>query len=119
MSTIERQIENLLARVRELELQLSAVQASAVRPASWIRAPRSADILIKTPSGGIAAATGSGPYSWGLATCEIISDVGEVLEEEVAVNNIVNRSIAGSVPGKASRVGGIYVIDVASCGSGG
>lgn len=118
MSSMQRQIENLLARVRDLEIELAELRSGVVRPASWIRAPRSADILIKTPYGGIAAASGSGPYSWGSATCAIVSDTGEVQEESAVVKNIVNRSIAGSVPGKASRVGGIYVIDVASCGSG-
>jgi hypothetical protein len=35
----------------------------------------------------------------------------------VTIKNIVNRAIAGNVVVKASRVGDIYVVDVASCGS--
>lgn len=72
-------------------------------------------ILIKTPSGGIDAATGSGPYTFGSATCDLVTEQGVVTSETETIYNIVNDSIAGSVIGKAERVGSIYIIDVASC----
>jgi hypothetical protein len=73
------------------------------------------DILVKTPGGGIAAASGTGPYTFGSATCTVVSDAGVVGSETVTVKNIVNEAIAANVIGKASRVGSIWVIDVASC----
>lgn len=73
--------------------------------------------LIQTPPGGIPAATGTGPYTWGSATCKLVTEAGVVTATDVIVKNIVDRAIAGSVQGKADPVGGINVIDVASCGS--
>lgn len=72
-------------------------------------------ILIKTPGGGIAAATGTGPYTFGSATCTVVGDDGVVGTATVMVRNIVNDAVAGNVIGKASKVGDIWVIDVASC----
>lgn len=72
-------------------------------------------ILIKTPPGGIPACTGSGPYTFGSATCTIVNEDGTVSADTVTVENIVNQAIAGSVIGKAERVGSTYIIDVASC----
>ena len=73
------------------------------------------DILIKTPGGGIAAASGTGPYTFGSATCTIVGSDGVVGSDTVTVKNIVNDAVAANVIGKASMVGGIWVIDVASC----
>lgn len=73
-------------------------------------------ILIKTPGGGIPAASGSGPYTFGSATCTVVSDAGVVGSSTVTVKNIVNQAIAANVVGKAERYGSIWVIDVASCG---
>lgn len=115
MSAMARQIENLLARVRDLEA--AAVRDRREEPESWIRAPRSQDVLIKTPVGGIPAATGSGPYTWGSAVCTIVNDDGTVSANTMTVKNIVNVPIAANVVGKASRSGSIWVIDVASCGA--
>jgi hypothetical protein len=72
-------------------------------------------ILVKTPVGGIPAATGTGPYTFGSATCTIVGGDGVVGAGTVTVKNIVNEAVAGNVMGKASKVGTIYVIDVASC----
>ena len=74
-------------------------------------------ILIKTPAGGIPAATGSGPYTWGSATCKVVTDAGVVTAADVVIKNIVNKAIAANVQGKADPVGSIYIVDVASCGS--
>lgn len=73
-------------------------------------------ILVKTPGGGIAAATGSGPYTWGSATCTLVDAAGTVGSGTQVVKNIVNQAIAANVVGKAERFGSIYIIDVASCG---
>jgi hypothetical protein len=73
--------------------------------------------LIKTPGGGIAACTGSGPYTFGSATCTVVGDDGVVGSETIIVKNIVNVAIPAEVIGKANRVGSIWVIDVASCGA--
>jgi hypothetical protein len=74
-------------------------------------------ILIKTPGGGIAACTGTGPYTFGSATCTIVSDAGVVGTDTVTVKNIVSVAIPANVIGKAEKVGSIWVIDVASCGA--
>lgn len=73
-------------------------------------------ILAKTPVGGIPAATGSGPYTFGSAVCMLVGDDGTVGSETVTVKNIVNQAIAANVVIKAARVGASYVVDVASCG---
>lgn len=72
-------------------------------------------ILIKTPGGGIPARTGTGPYTWGSATCTLVDESGVVGSGTQVVKNIVNQAIAANVVGKAERFGSIYVIDVASC----
>lgn len=74
-------------------------------------------ILALTPPGGIPAMTGSGPFTWGSATCTLVSEDGIVGAETQVVKNIVNQAIAGSVVIKANRVGSIFIVDVASCGS--
>lgn len=74
-------------------------------------------ILAKTPEGGIPAASGSGPYAWGSATCTVVSDAGVVGTDTEVIKNIVNQAIAANVVIKAARVGSIWVVDVASCGS--
>lgn len=114
MSATARQIENLLARVRDLEA--AAVRDRHKEPESWIRAPRGDAVLAKTPMGGIPAATGAGPYTWGSASCTRVGTDGVVGSTTVTIKNIVNRAIAGNVVVKASRVGNVYVVDVASCG---
>lgn len=116
MSAVDRQIENLLARVRDLEAEL-LLQGRRDESASWVRAPRGDAVLAKTPMGGIPAATGAGPYTWGSASCTRVGTDGVVASGTVTIKNIVNRAIAGNVVVKASRVGDIYVVDVASCGS--
>lgn len=108
---LERLIEHLLARVRDIERS----EARGLNPASWIRAKQ--QILAKTPAGGIPAATGSGPYTWGSATCTVVTEGGVVTAKTVMVKNIVDDAIAGNVVIKASAVGSIWVVDVASCGS--
>lgn len=82
---------------------------------SFKRRESSNVLLIKTPSGGIPACTGTGPYTFGSATCTIVNEDGTVSSDTVTVENIVNQAIAGSVIGKAERVGSTYIIDVASC----
>lgn len=73
-------------------------------------------ILAKTPAGGIPAASGTGPYIWGSATCTRVGDDGVVGSETITITNIVNQAIAANVVIKAAKVGAIYVVDVASCG---
>ena len=75
------------------------------------------DRLFKTPGGGIPAATGTGPYSFGSATCTFVSDAGVVGTDTVVIKNIVNQAIAANVVIKAAKVGTIWVVDVASCGA--
>lgn len=72
-------------------------------------------ILAKTPSGGIPACTGTGPYTFGSAICTIVGDDGVVGTATETIKNIVNKVIAGNVIIKAEKVGSIYVVDVASC----
>lgn len=74
-------------------------------------------ILAKTPGGGIPAASGSGPYTFGSASCTRVNSDGTVGSASVTVKNIVDQAIAGNVVIKAERVGSIYIVDVASCGS--
>lgn len=74
-------------------------------------------ILAKTPGGGIPAASGSGPYTFGSASCTPVNSDGTVGSGSVTVKNIVDQAIAGNVVIKAERVGSIYIVDVASCGS--
>ncbi|MCA9157545.1 MAG: hypothetical protein KDA72_04415, partial [Planctomycetales bacterium] len=73
--------------------------------------------LFKTPGGGIAAASGTGPYTWGSATCTVVSDGGVVGTDTEIIKNIVNQAIAANVIIKASKVGSIWVVDVAGCGT--
>jgi hypothetical protein len=80
-----------------------------------VGATSSTEILFKTPVGGIPAATGSGPYTFGSASCTPVNDDGTVGSGSVTIRNIVNQAIAGNVVGKASLLGSIYVVDVASC----
>lgn len=75
-------------------------------------------ILAKTPSGGIPACTGTGPYTFGSAECTIVGDDGVVGTDTEIVKNIVNLDIDGDVIIKAERVGSIWVVDVAGCTSG-
>jgi hypothetical protein len=84
---------------------------------SFRRRAASDVLLIKTPVGGIPAATGSGPYTFGSATCTIVNEDGTVGSDTVTVKNIVNQAIDANVVGKAERVGSTYIIDVASCGA--
>ena len=79
----------------------------------------SAAITIKTPEGGIPACTGSGPYTYGSATCKLVTTsggTGTLTDTDQVVYNIVNQEIAGNVLAKAELVTGSYIIDVASCG---
>lgn len=73
--------------------------------------------LFKTPSGGIPAASGSGPYTFGTAACTPVSLSGVVGSGTVTITNIVNQAIAEFVVIKASPVDDGWVVDVASCGS--
>lgn len=73
--------------------------------------------LFKTPSGGIPAATGSGPYTFGSADCTPVNPDGTVGTGSMTITNIVNQVIAGSVVIKAAKVGTLWVVDVASCGA--
>lgn len=99
-------------------LLLAAPHASEVKLLPVLLGAGSREsILIKTPVGGIPAATGSGPYTWGSATCKVVTDAGVVTAADLVIKNIVNKAIAANVQGKADPVGSIYVIDVASCGS--
>lgn len=75
------------------------------------------DRLFKTPGGGIPAATGSGPYTFGTAACTPVNPDGTVGSGTVTITNIVNQAIAASVVIKAAKVGSIWVVDVASCGA--
>lgn len=72
--------------------------------------------LFKTPGGGIPAASGSGPYTWGSATCTEVDEDGTVLGTTETIKNIVNQAIAANVVIKASPVGDSWFVDVASCG---
>lgn len=75
--------------------------------------------LLKTPSGGIPAATGDGssgtPYVWGSATCTEIDASGETTSDTLVVKNIVTDTIGGDVAIKAALVGSDWIVDVASC----
>ena len=74
-----------------------------------------------TPSGGIAACTeSSGAYTPGSATCDQAEWDGTDIEDNgtnATVYNISDQAIAGSVLIKAAKVDGIWVVDVAGCGS--
>jgi hypothetical protein len=95
-------------------LQAPSTSGSKIMPVI-LNAATVDQVLVKTPVGGIAGATGSGPYTFGSATCTIVSDAGVVGSATLTVRNIVSDAVAGNVVGKAARVGGIWVIDVASC----
>lgn len=98
-------------------LAAPSTSADCVRPV-LIGGATAADagcILVKTPGGGIPAASGSGPYTFGSAACTPVGDDGVVGSGTITVKNIVNQAIAANVIGKAEKVGSIYVIDVASC----
>lgn len=81
------------------------------------RQPRivSGMLLAKTPVGGIPAATGTGPYTFGSATCTIVNDDGTVGSDTLVVKNIVTQAISANVVIKVARVGEIWVVDTASC----
>lgn len=74
-----------------------------------------------TPGGGIPAATeSSGVYTPGSATCDQAEWDGTDIEDNTVnatVYNISDQAIAGSVLIKAAKVDGIWVVDVAGCGS--
>lgn len=74
-----------------------------------------------TPVGGIAACTeSSGVYTPGSATCDQADWDGTDIEDNTTnatVYNISDQAIAGSVLIKAAKVQGIWVVDVAGCGS--
>ena len=73
--------------------------------------------LFQTSGGGIAAASGSGPYTFATASCAIVGTDGVVSTNTATVTNIVDQAIAGSVVIKATRVGDLWVVDVANCGA--
>lgn len=82
-----------------------------------VLAAKGADRLFKTPGGGIPAATGSGPYTFGTAACTPVGLAGVVGSGTVTITNIVNKAIAANVVIKAAPVEGGWVVDVASCGA--
>ena len=62
------------------------------------------DRLFKTPGGGIPAASGSGPYTFGSAACTPVSLAGVVGSGTVTITNVVNQAIAANVVIKAAKV---------------
>lgn len=77
---------------------------------------RNAGVLIKTPGGGIGAASGSGPYTFASASCSLVEpSSGAVSSNSMLIYNIVDDTIAASVVGKAALSGDRFIIDVASC----
>lgn len=72
-------------------------------------------ILVQTPTGGIPAATGSGPYVWGSASCAVLDDAGDLTGGFATVKNVVSEAVGQHVVAKAIKVGSIYVVDLASC----
>lgn len=81
--------------------------------------------IMVTPSGGIAALTGTvgGTLTPGSATCteyEFSSGTWIPTTDTHTVYNVSDQPIAGSVAIKATKVrGGVYVVDVAGCGTAG
>lgn len=75
------------------------------------------DRLFKTPGGGIPAATGTGPYTFGSADCTPVNADGTMGSGTVTITNIVDVAIAANVPIKAAKVGSLWVVDVAGCGA--
>lgn len=79
-----------------------------------------------TPSTGIAAVTGAagGTMTPGKATCTKYSfnatdETFESTNSTATIYNVSDQNIAGNVLIKATKVQGVYVVDVAGCGTGG
>lgn len=76
-------------------------------------------VLIYTPGGGVPGRSQKcPPFGFGSALCEVINPLTENVYTPprfVLCKNIVDESIAPRASGKAEKVGGIYIIDVASC----
>lgn len=82
------------------------------------------NIIAKTPVGGIAARTGSGPWTPGVATCTLCEQYDDggtwkIREksptEDVVVYNSSPHALAASAPIQAKPIGGKYYVDVAEC----
>lgn len=77
------------------------------------------EMLIQTPVAGIPGKSSTTPpFGFGSALCQIIDPSTEDFVSPasyIIVKNIVDQDIAGTAVGKAAMVGGVWIIDVASC----
>lgn len=113
----DRQIAQMIARLRQLEQEVSELRLRDAEPTSWIRANVTGQGLFKTPVGGIPAMSGSGPYTWGSAECTVVNEDGTVGSGTETIKNLVNQPIAASVVIKAAMVGSTWFVDTANCGA--
>lgn len=76
-------------------------------------------MLIQTPSSGISGKTStSPPFGFGSALCRVVDPSTETLvspAQYITVKNVVDQDIAGNAVGKAEMVGGVWILDLASC----
>ena len=117
MEQIELQVEDILERLQEIERQKSIPNIIASGGGTETT-------LAKTPGGGIAGSTGTGPWTLGNATCtkcEVYDDSGTIKAREIspAVNitvyNSTDQTIAASVLIQCKKINGRWFVDAASC----
>jgi len=71
--------------------------------------------IFLTPSGGIPAMTGSGPWAWGMAECTRVDTDGNITATLSEVHNSVSAAIPGSRIIQAKKIYGKWFADVADC----
>lgn len=109
------------ARVLKSKARLGTKQGGKTNKTKT--SPRGA-VFIKTPSGGIPAATGTGPWTPGSATCKLceryldgstikIREVSPAVD--ITVYNTTSTAAGGSKLGQAKYVDGLLCVDVVSC----
>lgn len=71
--------------------------------------------IFLTPSTGIPAMSGSGPYTFGSATCTKIDGDGVVTSDEAIVYNSVSGPIPGDRVIQVKRIYNKWFVDVVDC----
>lgn len=87
MSYSDRQLAQILSRLRELEQEVTELRLRDAEPSSWITSPMGEGRLFKTPVGGIAARSGTTVSS---ATCTEYKLVSGTLTTNTETETVYN-----------------------------
>jgi len=118
--TITRESGRKLSKLlRKERLQPPLERDTNTRPVGGVGGDNC--ILIYTPTGGVPGKSSTAPpFGFGAAICQVIDPTTEDFYDPprfAMCKNVVDEDIAPNVTGKAERCGGVYIVDVASCGA--